>query len=341
MTQRDVRWSVAMADALYGPSGFYRRERPADHFRTSVHASAEFAAAIAQLIVVLDHQLGAPSSLDVVDVGAGEGELLSQLAQMLPESVDQRTRLVGVEIRSRPDDLDGRVQWRSTIPEGIEGLLIANEWLDNQPVDVVSVAGPELRYLLVDPLTGEETVGGVVDEADLAWLSTWWPQPNAESGSRLEVGRARDTGWLNAVSSISRGLAVAIDYSHLLEDRQAGRFDSGTLTGFRHGRAVAAIPDGSCDVTAYVALDACLVAGEEAGAEESLLTSQRRALLALGVSAERPPLEHANSDPVSYALELSRASHAAELIDRDGLGGFGWLIQAKRTAVPETLKHTS
>lgn len=32
-------WKQAWDAALYGPDGFFRREAPAAHFRTSVHAS--------------------------------------------------------------------------------------------------------------------------------------------------------------------------------------------------------------------------------------------------------------------------------------------------------------
>ena len=48
-----MRLRQAWDAALYGPSGFYRRERPAAHFRTSVHASPLFATAVARLAQAL------------------------------------------------------------------------------------------------------------------------------------------------------------------------------------------------------------------------------------------------------------------------------------------------
>ncbi len=81
-------WRAATQDALYAPDGFYARgERPAAHFRTSVHASPRYAEAILALLSHTDAALGHPERLDLVDIGAGEGELLSQileLAQHLP-----------------------------------------------------------------------------------------------------------------------------------------------------------------------------------------------------------------------------------------------------------------
>src|SRR5690606_26801232 len=129
------------------------------------------------------------------------------------------------------------------------------------------------------------------------------------------------------------GLAVAIDYSHTRRTRPA----HGTLTGYRDGRAVPPVPDGSCDITAHVALDACAAAGVQAGATATVLTTQRRALRALGLSGVRPPIQLAHRDPRAYVLGLRRAGEEAELIDPTGLGGFGWLVQAKRIPLPEPL----
>jgi SAM-dependent MidA family methyltransferase len=86
-----------------------------------------------------------------------------------------------------------------------------------------------------------------------------------------------------------------------------------------------------------VALDACAEAGKAAGAAETVLTTQRAALRALGLDARRPPLGLAASDPEGYAAALCRASQDAELVDAAGLGGFGWLAQAVGTHLPRPL----
>ena len=70
-----------------------------------------------------------------------------------------------------------------------------------------------------------------------------------------------------------------------------------------------------------------------------MLTTQRQALRALGVTGRRPPLAQAGEDPVGYARALGRASGEAELIDADGLGGFGWLVQAVGLDLPASLAH--
>ncbi|WP_033252321.1 SAM-dependent methyltransferase [Kitasatospora phosalacinea] len=320
-----MRWRPAIEHALYRPDGgFYRRpEGPAGHFRTSVHASARFAAAVVRLLAGVDAALGRPERLDFVDVGAGRGELVLAVRDLLPEDLRGRVRLRAVELADRPDGLPAEVHWSARPPSGSAGLLFANEWLDNVPLDLAE-PGPDgrLRYVEVAP-DGTERPGEPLDAADAAWARRWWPD-----GERVELGGPRDAAWAAAVGGLERGLAVAVDYAHL----RAARPPFGTLTGFRGGRECAPVPDGSCDLTAHVALDAAAVPGHPA-----LLATQREALRALGVSGARPPLALAGSDPAAYLRALAGAGEAAELTDPAGLGAFHWLVQAVRMPVPEDL----
>ncbi|GAB3666399.1 SAM-dependent methyltransferase [Actinocorallia lasiicapitis] len=374
-----LSWREAATHALYGPDGFYRRERPADHFRTSVHVSPLFAEAFAALLLAVDEDLGHPARLDVVDMGAGCGSLLRGVLALLPPDVRSRTNAVAVEVAPRPPEPG--LTWATEPPTRITGLIMANEWLDNVPVDIAELTPDGPRLLLVTP-DGTESPGPPLPPEDLTWLTTWWPLPHLEHDRspeeqtagrraglgwaaegwadgrrpesaragderraelgwaaegwadglapggeiggldggrwRAEIGRSRGEAWAEVVGRLDSGIAVAVDYAHSLGDRRV------TLMGYRDGRAVAAVPDGSCDLTCHVALDACAVPGLE-----TILTTQRVALRAFGVSAERPPRELALTDPVGYVRALSRAGEAAELADPAGLGAFGWLIQAK------------
>ncbi|MGK5522425.1 SAM-dependent methyltransferase [Micromonospora sp. URMC 107] len=345
-----IRWRDAMQRALYGPGGFFvSGAGPAAHFRTSVHASPAFAAALLRLVEQVDAALGHPCDLCVVDVGAGRGELLRALAAALgasrpsaragsppaaaspsaPVPLASRVRLTAVEKAARPDGLPERIGWVDEIPAGLTGLLVATEWLDNVPLDVAVPTADGWRYLLVDPATGEEAVGDPVGPADADWLERWWPTPGAGAdGSgfravRAEIGRTRDDAWAEAVRRVDRGLALAVDYGHL----RGGRPVDGTLTGYRGGRQVPPVPDGSRDVTAHVAVDSVASAGATVAGCAYDLVSQREALRALGADGGRPPLSLATGDPAGYVRALAAASAVAELTDPAGLGGHWWLRQ--------------
>ncbi|MGW6917126.1 SAM-dependent methyltransferase [Kitasatospora sp. NPDC054939] len=325
-----MRWRPAMEQALYDPEdGFYRRpEGPAGHFRTSVHASPRYAGAVARLLLEVDAALGRPRELALVDVGAGRGELLTGVLAALPAEPAARLRPYGVEVADRPAGLPPEVVWTDAVPRGVTGLLFANEWLDNVPLDSGEVdEDGVLRYVEVDTATGAERLGGPVDAADAGWADRWWPV--RRPGDRVEFGAPRDAAWASAVGALERGLAVAVDYGHTA----GARPPFGTLAGFREGREVRPVPDGSCDVTAHVALDAVA-----APALHSLWTTQREALRALGVTGARPALALASTDPVAYLRALGGAGEGAELTDPAGLGAFGWLAQTVRMPVPASLE---
>ena len=281
----ESRWR----EALYGPGGFFARgEVPARHFRTSPLVGPELAEALLVLLARVDAVLGRPAALDFVDMGAGGGELAGAVRELAEGDLARRLRVTAVDLgptRSVPG-----VDWRRELPRAVTGLLVGHEWLDAVPCPVVE--GP----------------------SDDPWLRDWWP---VAAGERAEVGAPRDAAWADAVARV-RGAALAVDYGHLRADRVAGRYRAGTLAGYRDGRWVEPVLDGSCDVTAHVALDACAAA---AGGEH-VLVSQRDALGAL------LPEVVPGGDPLAWLEATARTGRIAELRAVGGLGDFGWLLHA-------------
>jgi SAM-dependent MidA family methyltransferase len=337
-------WRTAMTDALYGTDGFFTRPQgpggSGAHFRTSVHASALFAMAVLRLVVTADEALGRPNPFEVVDIGAGAGHLLRRLAALAPTHLASRLRLSAVEVAPRPGDLPGSIAWsdRPPAPRSVTGVVLATEWLDNVPLDIAEIDEQTVpRYVRVDPRTGTETLDAALDTADEEWARRWWAERPWQPGSRVELGASRDQAWAGAVRGLARGLAVTVDYGHMWYARPV----FGTLTGFYAGRVTPAVPDGSRDITAHVAVDAACAAGEAEAGEPAILVTQREALAALGVDGTRPPIELATKDPTAYVRALSAASQAAELTDGDGLGGHYWIVQPVRVpaeAVPASLR---
>jgi SAM-dependent MidA family methyltransferase len=311
---RGQLWEAAWRDALYGPAGFYRRpEGPAGHFRTAAHAGPSVLAAA---LVRLARDAGCDG---VLDVGAGRGELLTALAGH--DDGKAPLRLHGVDVVDRPALLPPHVGW-SRADRGVpyaafdRALVVAWELLDTVPCPVLEVdEDGRARRVLVDARSGRERLDGPPDDEERRWCARWWPLDGAEPGTRAEVGSTRDAWWQGHVQLLSRvgaGLLLAVDYAHTA----ATRPPLGTLSGYRAGRLVPPVPDGSCDVTAHVALDAVEAAGRAAGASPGVLVRQDEALPALGTAPDRPGAE--------------------ELLDAGGLGGFTWLLQGvgRRTTDP-------
>lgn len=306
-------WEQAWDEALYGERGFYRSiEGPAGHFATSCHGAV--GAAFAEAVVALARREGLRT---IVDVGAGRGELLGRVAALVTKP---GWRFVGVDVVGQPDGLSDGVEWRIARGGGAApalrdlgpALVVANEWLDVVPCGIAQVDGSgEPREVLVDG-SGRESLGGALEPADRAWVDRWWPVAGGVEGGRLEVGRARDEALESLLAQVDSGLVVAIDYGHLA----GGRPDGGSLTGYRAGRQVAPVPDGSGDITAHVAMDSL---------PHDRLVRQRDALGELGIRGERAADDLAVRDPAGYLAALQRNSAVSELCG-PGLGDFWWAV---------------
>jgi SAM-dependent MidA family methyltransferase len=213
------------------------------------------------------------------------------------------------------------VAWSAVLPERVDGLVVALEWLDNVPCHVLEVddAGRP-RVVHVDPATGEETLGSALTEPGVPaglgrWCDAWWPL-SAVPGARAEVGTTRDRAWADVVGRVERGVAVAVDYGHTRDRRP----HAGSLRSYRAGRETDVVPDGTRDVTAHLAVDAV------AAAAGGRVLRQADVLRRLGVDGRRPPLELAGTDPAGYLRALAEATQAAELTTTGGLGDHYWIV---------------
>lgn len=311
-----VPWRDAWQQALYGAGGFYRSAGgPAGHFTTATQGPP--GRRLAEALARLADREGLRA---VVDVGAGRGELLTHLS-----SSGAALQLTGVDVVERPDALPEEVRWVTAVggpalPEELDDLdgvlVVAHEWLDVVPCTVAEVdAAGVLREVCVDPLTGAETTGVPLEGAERDWADLHWPA--RQPGHRVEVGLARDDAWRKLLSRIRSGVAVAVDYGH----RQVERPTFGTLTAYRQGARVAPVPDGTCDLTAHVAMDTL---------EHDELLDQRTALRLLGLGG--PPPEHALplADPGAYLRALEDASADGALMARGGFGDFLWAVKRVR-----------
>ena len=306
-------WQQAWDQALYGQGGFYRQAAgPAGHFSTATQGVPQIGEQLARALLTRMDLDG----LDTfVDMGCGRGELLEQVHRLGPQ-----VRCLGVDIVARPE-LSRPIGWLQSpggqrLPDELDGLsdtlVFANEWLDVVPCPIAELdQDGELREVLVDASTGAEQLGDPLSGTHRQWSARFWPVDGLAPGDRVEIGEPRDTAWDDLVSRVGSGLAIAVDYGHTVDSRPG----SGTLTGFRAGRQVMPVPDGTCDLTAHVAMDALT---------HDDLMDQRTALRQLGVSGQIPPNDLARSNPAAYLQALGAASAAAALTARGGLGDFLW-----------------
>jgi SAM-dependent MidA family methyltransferase len=236
-------------------------------------------------------------------------------------------RVVAVDVVDRPDGLDDRIEWLRSpggadLPDEVhdieDALVVAHEWLDAVPCTIARAdADGAIHEVLVDPASGDESVGAPIGSDDDAWIRAHWPEP--APGETVEVGRQRDDAWAGLIRRVRSGLLVAVDYGHTRPERPR----EGSLTAYVGGKQVVPVPDGSCDITAHVAMDSL---------EHDELGTQREVLRGLGVLGRTPPVTEAVTDPLAYLAGLERAGAEAQLIDPSGFGAFWWAV--KRVDVP-------
>ena len=256
----------AWEDTLTGDRSFYRGPEgdPYRHFATDIAGSEVIVPLVQELLATAGDYAGGP--LAVIDVGSGAGGLLKRLAL---EGTD--ARLIGIDLRLRPPGLDPGIEWitgdaRQVASDlrGIRGVVVAHEFLDDIPCEAVEAdEDGRPRRILVDPISRQLLLGELLDDpADLAWLKEWWPV--TRPFMRAEIGSSRDDAWAAITGMLDAGAAVAIDYGHTRAERVAGTWDGGTLVGYRDGRVVTPVADGSCNLTAHVAIDSVAAAAPRA-----------------------------------------------------------------------------
>jgi hypothetical protein len=212
-------WKQAWDTALYGPSGFLR-SHPVTLERDR-SALIDFIAARA-------------AGRDSVVLLGAAAQLAPELGRQLPE-----------------------LSLRADLPDGFDGLTVAVDWLCHVPTHVVRADDDgRPRIVHVDPVTGTEILGSLVDDAGVppsigGWLDEHWPLPNAFD--RAEVGTTREAAWRDVVRRMDQGLAIAVENGHLRDSRPA----AGSL---RSPSGMPPLPDGTRDLVADVALDALAAA---------------------------------------------------------------------------------
>lgn len=309
-----VTWSRAWRDAS---REFWSSEQPSAHFTTS--AGPLVAERIAEILREVDDRLGHPETLHVVDIGCGDGTLLALVREQCAD-MNPRARWTGVDVR--PLDVDSVeslvAEAPCALPLGdVRGLVMAHEWLDEIPCDIVERDEDGVdRLVLVDrrgvevlgpPLTDDDACAecGVDAGKTRSWLARWWPL--AEPGDRAEVGIARDRAWHWMTELLAGGTALATDYGHVHDERTT-RHRHGSLTAYASGSLARPAPDGTANLTAHVALDACMAA-----VPGTTLTLQREEITAVPLGEE------------PSAADVERHFASLRLRDRDRLGGVGWL----------------
>lgn len=326
-----------MAACLYDPAGGFfttgeLRSVEEGDFLTSPEVSPWFGRMLARFVAT--EAVG--ERLLVVDAGAGSGSLLRPLiAGLGRDRYDFHAVEVSPAARAALGEVVGpdRVHvGLDGLPEGFDGVVIANELLDNLPVALAIRSGDGWVERWVGS-TGDR-LGLVTVEARpdvVAWCDAF--AGTVPEGGMVEVELAASRWVADALAAIATGALVVIDYGGTAEELEPRR-TQGTLRTYRkhHLGPDPLTEPGATDVTVDVNFTAMLAAAETAGAQVELVR-QDDFLEELG-------LRRVVADLRARELELARASehtmerlkvrsektNAETLLHPRGLGDFRVMV---------------
>ncbi|MGZ4679654.1 MAG: SAM-dependent methyltransferase [Ilumatobacteraceae bacterium] len=322
-----LRFDEFMRIALYGDHGFYTTGGQAGRrgdFITSPEVGPLFGAVLARWIDAEWHLLGEPDDFTIVECGAGPGTLARSVLAVSPQ---WRGHYFAVEVaeRQRREHPDGVVS-TSELPRGaLDGVVIANELLDNLPFRLAIFDGG-WREVAVAVGRG----GGFVEiaiEPDPAW---GWLPTSVPHATRLPI-QDQAAAWVSSARDLLRqGSVMAFDYCTTTAEL-VGRPWREWLRTYRaqaRGQHYLADP-GTQDITAQVCVDQL--------PPPALVESQAQFMQRWGIDelVEEGRLAWASSAarPDVRALSMrSRIRECEALVDLNGLGAFGALIWPARTS---------
>jgi SAM-dependent MidA family methyltransferase len=288
--------------ALYEPGlGYYsagaRKFGAAGDFVTAPEVAPVFSRCLAvQCAEVLENLGGG----DLLELGAGSGvmaaDLLGELERrdalprrylILDVSADLRQRQLETLAATVPRLLD-RVEWLDRLPDRLEGMVVANEVLDAQPVE---------RFVWRNGAV--HALGVAWQRGGPAWSEAPAPPRLAEAVRRLELetGAAWPDGytseinvdladWLAAVArALARGVMLFVDYGLPRREYYAPERSEGTLLchcRHRFHDDPFARP-GLQDVTAWVDFTAVAEAAQAVGLGLAGYTTQTHFLIGNGI----------------------------------------------------------
>ena len=330
-TRGPITFAEFMEVALFDPDDGYYTTRASIGFEgdyvTSVDLGPAFGRALGRGVADLWLAMGKPASWDLVKAGAGRGILMRDLSGALererPDAArGARPAIVEVSPRLRAQQslaLEGRdLRWASVAHSlaPIQGVVFANEVLDAFPVHVMVRAEDGVREVFVDAKDGAlvETLRAP-SHPDLRYRVP----DGLPVGGRWEVSLGAE-GWVaQLAAALGQGYLVIIDYGGDEADLLT-RGGAGTVRGFSRHRLVAdaLAQPGAHDLTASVNVTAIRRAAEGAGLTLAGITTQRAALIGLGVREAygRP------TDPLDQLRAASKRSAIDVLIEPNGLGAY-------------------
>ena len=323
-----IPFSRYMEIALYAPRlGYYRADRQifgaGGDFVTASEISPLFARAVARQVGQALSSIGAS---EVIEIGAGSGQMAAQMLIDLVPRGDVRYRILepsgALVARQRetiaagaPDGLES-VNWLDALPEsGVRGVVVANEVIDALPVERFEVTADGVAEHCIGFAGGRPVWRSRPAEP---WLVEAVGSLPHELGYRLPVGYVSEIGpvrcaWAASIAErMECGLVLLMDYGFPRRELYHPDRREGTLRcHFRHRRHDdPLVLCGLQDITAHVDFTAIARAS---GLDVAGFTTQSEFLLGCGLLDLVSDLDPASPEFVRLTAQIKRITLPGEM----------------------------
>ncbi len=350
-SDRLITFAQFMELALYHPQYGYYTTKAVDigaqgDFFTSPHLGKDFGELLAVQFAQMWENMGQPVPFTLVEMGAGQGilavDILKYLYKHYRKFFDSLQYII-VEVslglkQQQQQLLQGvvdKVKWCNLeeIPaSSITGCFFSNELVDAIPVNLFSLQDGQLGEIYVTTSENNEFIEVVsapstpkiAEYFDLVGINLAQLPENYRSEINLAA-----LEWLSTVAQkLQQGYLLTIDYGYSAARYYNPMRSQGTLQCYyRHQyHNNPYINIGQQDITAHVDFTALELWGKKCGLQKVGFTQQGLFLMALGLGERIAAVSTNNANNVSQLLQRREVLH--QLIDPQGLGGFGVLVQS-------------
>lgn len=338
--------------ALYHPQYGYYTTKAVDigaqgDFFTSPHLGKDFGELLAVQFAQMWEILDKPAAFTLVEMGAGQGILAVDILKYLYKhyrEVFESLQYIIVEVspglkHQQQQLLKGvadKVKWCSLeeIPNNsITGCIFSNELVDAMPVNLFSLQDGQLGEIYVTTFENNTFVE-LCNAPSTPKLAQYFDLVGINLGQlgsnyRSEINLAA-LDWLSTVAQkLQQGYLLTIDYGYAAARYYNPMRSQGTLQCYyRHQyHNNPYINIGQQDITAHVDFTALERWGDRCGLQKVGFTQQGLFLMALGLGERIAAISTNNANNLEQLLQRRETLH--QLIDPQGLGGFGVLVQSK------------
>lgn len=342
-----------MALALGHPAhGYYVTHDPfgvRGDFITAPEISQMFGELVGLWAAAAWTAMGRPGRVRLVELGPGRGTLMADALRAVKVVEDFCASLafdlveMSPLLRQRQEqalrDCSAPLHWHARfadVPEGDPLIVIANEFFDALPVEIIDERGT-VRVAESNGKFTEQFIGPSAEE--LEFLDRYGVHPD-ENG-RVEVSLA-SVGWMERIAATfqdRRGFAVLIDYGYTRQQQLAGRHRD-TLMTYRRHRAGFSPYDapGEQDITAHVNFTALSSVAESHSLELVGLLTQSQFLIGIGEESQFADAFEGCQMPQERAKVTLQLKH---LISPEGMGEVFQVLVLSHGVDKEKAAHLS